>query len=99
MQIKYGTTQITTREGGEQNSHRKQKTKKKKLSSLGPGSVVGGAEKAKNGVKSEKYRRAKRAQQWPFYPPQTRRFFFFAHANAEPGPRLKNETSRSPTQN
>ena len=34
--------------------------------SLGPGSAVG--EKVKNGVKKEKYRRAKRAERYPRYP-------------------------------
>ena len=91
----YGTTQITTRGDGEKNTHRKQKTEKK-LSSLGPGSVGGGKGKKRGQI--GKISASEASPAIALLPsPNSPIFFFFAHANAEPGHRLKNETSRSPT--
>ena len=47
------------------------------MTSLGPGSVVKGAGGGGNGVKYEKYRRAKRAQQWPFPIPKLADIYIF----------------------
>ena len=82
-------SQITTRDGGEHNTHRKQKTKKK-MTSLGPGSVVKvGAGGGKKRGQIGKISASEASPAMALSHPQTRRFFFFAHSNAEPGPRLK----------
>ena len=96
LQMHY-PSQITTRDGGEQNTHRKQKTKKK-MTSLGPGSVVkrGGGGGVVGGKKRGQIGKISASEASPAMAlshRQTRQYiFFFCPRQCGAWTQAKNET-------
>ena len=85
-------SQITTRDGGEHNTHRKQKTKKK-MTSLGPGSVVKvGAGGGKKRGQIGKISASEASPAMALSHPQTRRYIFFCPLQRGAWTQAKNET-------